>query len=828
MDLFNNLELRLENNDVIVILHLNQFSTEFASELHIRDPEKQDSLQQKVRVYIKERFPHLTKATVKVVAGSIIVATFASMPLDNKASAHEVDFNMGYLYFGGPSSFYKQIENTKGNINTASPSYFDLNAYGSLKITNQLDPRFISEMHRQGKKVVPFVSNHWDRNLGIKAINNREQLATQIAQTIEQYDLDGVNVDIENVTHNERNQYTDFVRLLREKIPAHKEVSVAVAVNPNDWQTGWHGSYDYKQLALYSDYLMLMAYDESFQGGPEGPIASLPWVARSIEYALNQGVPEDKIVLGLPFFGRYWKQGSTTGGAGISNIRVEEMISKYESTVVYDEAAQSPKAIIKIKETDQPFIVSGKTLGPGTYHIWYENERSIKAKVGLVHEYNIKGTGSWSLGQENPTLWDNYAVWLQGHGADSTPVDGTPSEPDQPTAPEKPIATTTSYTVSSGDTLFGLASRFNTSVSAIKSLNNLTSDVIFVGQKLKIPTLENSVQPTEPKPVPDIPTDPKPIPEQETVKPKPVNFGKYFEVVEANVTVYDNSSGKLVPVGSLQKGEIYPRTSDYGDWHKIQYGSRAGFVYKPATKPATGESIRNENKGLTNKAITVIAKEKLTVYDNSTGKLVPFASLLPGAKYPIVSDYGADWYRILLANRVGYIYKGGVELNGKTPTPPKENTQKTESTQQNIATPKSFGKYFQVIEDNVTVYDNSSGKLVPVGSLKKGQIFPRISDYGDWHKIQYGNKDGFVYKPATKPATGSGIHNENKTYKNKAKSFTATEKLTVYDNSSGKLVPFASILPGATYPIVSDYGADWYRILVSGRVGYVYKGGLTL
>ena len=79
-------------------------------------------------------------------------------------------------------------------------------------------------------------------------MKNPEKLADQIVQAIHQYDLDGVNVDIENVTSTYRDAYTQLVRSLREKLPEEKEVSVAVAAKPNGWTTGWHGSYDYAAL----------------------------------------------------------------------------------------------------------------------------------------------------------------------------------------------------------------------------------------------------------------------------------------------------------------------------------------------------------------------------------------------------------------------------------------------------------------------------------------------------------------------------------------------------------------------------------------------------
>lgn len=102
------------------------------------------------------------------------------------------------------------------------PSYFDLREDGSLKL-NYLSPFFIKSMHDKGIKVVPFLSNHWNRTAGINALKNIESLSTQIADYVEEYDLDGINVDIENVTHEQKDQYTQFVKLLREKIPGIKK-----------------------------------------------------------------------------------------------------------------------------------------------------------------------------------------------------------------------------------------------------------------------------------------------------------------------------------------------------------------------------------------------------------------------------------------------------------------------------------------------------------------------------------------------------------------------------------------------------------------------------
>ncbi|WP_243387398.1 LysM peptidoglycan-binding domain-containing protein [Bacillus kexueae] len=321
-------------------------------------------------------------------------------------------FNMGYLYFGTTKEFIDTMNQTSGTINVVSPTYFDLNSDGSLKLTSQTDRFFVANMQANGIRVVPFLSNHWDQEVGVKALENREKLAEQIAEAIYTYNLDGVNVDIENVSHVHREAYVDLVRLLREKLPEGKEVSVAVAANPEGLTTGWQGSYDYKQLADYSDYLMIMSYDESYPGSEPGPVASLEFVEKSIQYALNQGVPKEKIVMGIGHYGRYWKIGEPFGGHGISNQQVRELVEQYNGSITFDEETMSPKATFTIGPQDPPANVYGRELTMGTYIVWFEDERSMKAKYDLIKKYGIKGTGNWGMAQENPEFWEAFKTWV--------------------------------------------------------------------------------------------------------------------------------------------------------------------------------------------------------------------------------------------------------------------------------------------------------------------------------------------------------------------------------------------------------------------------------
>lgn len=359
------------------------------------------------------------KMTTLLILALIIAAAPGLVSYSGRTQHSETKrFNMSYIYFGNTSVYTSYVDDTKGALDHIAPSYFDLNRDGTLKLTGAVDQGFIDAMHARGIKVTPFLSNHWDKETGVNALNNADVLSSQIAKAISQYDLDGVNVDIENMSENERDKYTEFVRKLRSKLPTVKTVSVAVAANPYKISKGWHASYDLAALQQYSDYIMLMAYDQHYQGyvnatGGAGPVAGYGFVEQSIKEALKE-VPAEKLVLGIAFYGRFWKQGADYGGYGVSNNTVESLVKEFGGKVIFDETYKSPRAVITIGANDRKPVIFGQKLEEGTYDFWYENEASIKRKLELVAKYDLLGTGSWSLGQEAKSTWDYYSLWLNG------------------------------------------------------------------------------------------------------------------------------------------------------------------------------------------------------------------------------------------------------------------------------------------------------------------------------------------------------------------------------------------------------------------------------
>ncbi|WP_087973579.1 N-acetylglucosaminidase [Oceanobacillus rekensis] len=278
---------------------------------------------------------------------------------------------------------------------------------------------------------------------------------------------------------------------------------------------------------------------------------------------------------------------------------------------------------------------------------------------------------------------------------------------------------------------------------------------------------------------------------------------KYFKTT-VDTPIYDNSTGELVEVGYLKKGEIYPRYESSPSWHLIQFDNGKYFVKKEGTEPATGDSLKNINTKYSIKSETVTSTKDMTVYDNTSGNLVPFGVIKEGQEYAIAHDYGGAWIYVVFADRVGYIKSSELIRNYYPP----------------------FGDYFRVLEDDLPVYDNSSGKLVEVGSLKKGQIYPRYESSRNWHYIQFGKKKFYVTKDGTEPATGDSLKNINTKYSIRNDTVTATTDMTVYDNASGSLVPFGVIKEGQEYVISHDYGGAWIYVVFADRIGYIKSSEL--
>jgi spore germination protein YaaH len=286
-------------------------------------------------------------------------------------------------------------------VNVLSPTWFHLqDEEGTLK--NIADKQYVDWAHKNGYKVWALVTNDFNPDLTHEVLSSytkRKNIIMQLVYFAEIYELDGINIDFENVYLKDKENLVQFVRELTPYL--HEQgLVVSIDVTIKSLSEMWSLFLDRKALGEVVDYMMVMTYDEHWGTSPKaGSVASLPWVERGLQGVLEE-VPNEKILLGVPFYTRLWmeetdEQGKTkVSSKAYSMSGVENWLEEHSVNVVYDEmSGQFYGEYYDAKEEV-------------TYKVWVEDELSMSKRIALVHKYNLGGVASWRRGFEKPVIWE--------------------------------------------------------------------------------------------------------------------------------------------------------------------------------------------------------------------------------------------------------------------------------------------------------------------------------------------------------------------------------------------------------------------------------------
>ena len=213
------------------------------------------------------------------------------------------------------------------------------------------------------------------------------RLAAEVLQTILRKGYAGLDVDFEYLPGQLAASYAAFLGRLRQLLAAQgRFLWAALAPKTNTRQRGLlYEGHDYAAVSAAVDGVLLMTYEWGYTYGPPMAVAPLPNVRAVLDYAITE-IPAEKIFLGVPNYGYDWPlpfvQG-TTKAQSISNQRAIELAVQYGVAIEYDETAQSP------------FFHYTDAAG-GVHEVWFEDARSMDAKLRLVAEYGFRGAGFWN------------------------------------------------------------------------------------------------------------------------------------------------------------------------------------------------------------------------------------------------------------------------------------------------------------------------------------------------------------------------------------------------------------------------------------------------
>ena len=280
-------------------------------------------------------------------------------------------------------------KNTQG-VNVISPTWFSL-ADNQGHITSLASVEYVQEAHAKGMEVWGLVSN-FDENVStfevLSHTASRTKLVNSLVQAARQYGLDGVNVDLENLSEDTGPHFIQFLRELSILCRLHQ--LVLSVDNPVPQEFTEH--YARQEQGEIVDYVIIMGYDENYAGSPTaGSVASYPWVKQGVEDTVAV-VPAEKVINAVPFYTRIWKTqaGSLTSEA-VGMQDAARVMKEHGVTTYWDKDACQ-----NYGEYDD---------GEAFYQVWLEDEESLGVKMGLVKDYGLAGVASWRLGFERKTIW---------------------------------------------------------------------------------------------------------------------------------------------------------------------------------------------------------------------------------------------------------------------------------------------------------------------------------------------------------------------------------------------------------------------------------------
>ena len=306
--------------------------------------------------------------------------------------------NMVWDYFSEYGKAANRSSTTIDGVNVVSPSFFTVVKNGNGKINENVGNNglnYINWAKQNNYKVWAMVSNNANKDTTSTILNSytlRTNMINTIVSLANKYNLDGINIDFENMNESDKSMFSRFIIELEPKLKeAGKTLSVDVTAP--DGGGDWSECYERDVIGNVADYIVFMAYDQNgAYSSKEGTTAGYNWVETNLnKFIKREEIPSNKIVLGMPFYTRLWKEEN-------GNITSKTVNMKNIDTVI-------PSDIQRIWDDTLKQNYVEYTQDSVVYKMWIEDEASIKEKVGLVRKYNLAGVASWEKDREKNTIW---------------------------------------------------------------------------------------------------------------------------------------------------------------------------------------------------------------------------------------------------------------------------------------------------------------------------------------------------------------------------------------------------------------------------------------
>ncbi len=306
-----------------------------------------------------------------------------------------------------PWDYTRGVNSVDERFYTISPVTFSINDNGTL--TPRLDANLSilkNEIGEQDIKIIPTISNFdWKQMQRIfENPQKTQQHINSIVNAVNQYDYDGIDLDYESISSENKQEFLEFVKNLSSELSKSNKL-LSITVLPKWGEdinyttlSGTRKTQDWEYIGRYADKVRIMTYDFTSPGGSTaGPIAPIGWVEEVLEYAIKK-VPKEKIWLGIHLYSYEWVMPKKD----IDSKPVKTNSYTYDTITTQILKREN----IHIKYSDD--FEEGYADYPcqDTYHclLYYATPQSVEARKNLAKNYGIAGVVYWRLGGEGNIL----------------------------------------------------------------------------------------------------------------------------------------------------------------------------------------------------------------------------------------------------------------------------------------------------------------------------------------------------------------------------------------------------------------------------------------
>ncbi len=244
---------------------------------------------------------------------------------------------------------------------------------------------FINAAHENGVKVISSITGNvrdgGNTQFYVDLFSDSQKMrtaATAIAEFVEKYNLDGINMDIEefyNTVPNHGEKYNEFIGYIDEELEKiNPDFELSVATYPGNE----NGEWNFPGMLESADFLTIMMYNIGSTFTCPLPAAK----ERIQKYWLDIDIPASDIVIAWPYYGNLFQGGNNVGTAVLGDI---PLYSK-DNNITWDESAQCNVYRYNDEGADMTAYVEDLT--------------SLGLKYAYTKEGGFKGIGIWALGQD--------------------------------------------------------------------------------------------------------------------------------------------------------------------------------------------------------------------------------------------------------------------------------------------------------------------------------------------------------------------------------------------------------------------------------------------